>query len=84
MKPGTYVISPKFIKDKDRAQRHTRTVSVETVETLGTEDGNRRFARTVELTTSKMKGPNGEPLWRAGDVFLHELRKWKFVPVVPA
>jgi len=82
MKPGTYVMSPKFIKNDERKLALTRTVRVDKVETGMTENGMRKFAITVELTTSKQKS-FGRPIWQAGDTHHRELRKWRFVPVLP-
>lgn len=74
MKPGTYVMSPKFVKDEERKQGLTRTVYVESIDVE--QDGD-KFAIVEELTTV-------EDLWEAGEKSYRRLKKWKFVPVLPA
>lgn len=75
MKPGTYVMEPKFIADPLRRQRLTRIVRVES------DDGE--FVEATELTTSSTEA-FGKPIWTAGSRKVCSKKQWRFSAVAPA
>jgi hypothetical protein len=80
VEPGIYMMSPKFIENPEQKKRLTRLVRVEKVETCTTNKGSRKFAHTVELTTSK-GAAFGRFIWEAGGKRLRDMDKWAFSPV---